>query len=156
MLDVLDTAGQEGYCATREQYMRNGDAFLLVYSVIDRTSFENIVYFYQSILRVKNAHQCPMILVANKCDLSHLRTVTKEQGHLLSNLLKIPYIETSAKHCINVDLAFNEAVRFIRRIEHLTVEQNKKGANQKDSKIKKLNWFRLFVHKRKIFKELKN
>jgi hypothetical protein len=55
-----------------------------------------------------------MILVANKCDLDHLRKVSKEEGHMLSNLLRIPYIETSAKNCINVDLAFHEAVRLIR------------------------------------------
>ncbi len=98
----------------REQYMRNGDAFLLVYSVVDRASFENIGYLYSSILRVKNRLRCPMILVANKCDLDHLRKVSKEEGHMLSNLLRIPYIETSAKNCINVDLAFHEAVRLIR------------------------------------------
>lgn len=100
----------------REQHMRNGDAFLLVYSVADRATFENIAYFYSSILRVKNRAQVPMILVANKCDLVNLRKVSKEEGHLLSNFLKIPYIETSAKNGINVDLAFHEAVRIIRYI----------------------------------------
>lgn len=98
----------------REQYMRNGDAFLLVYSVTDPASFENVGFFYSSILRVKNRSFCPMILVANKCDLVHMRKVTKEQGHMLSNFLRVPYIETSAKNCVNVDLAFHEAVRFIR------------------------------------------
>jgi small GTP-binding protein len=116
ILDVLDTAGQEIYTAMREQHMRNGDAFLLVYSVADRATFENIAYFYSSILRVKNRAQVPMILVANKCDLANLRKVSKEEGHLLSNFLKIPYIETSAKNGINVDLAFHEAVRIIRYI----------------------------------------
>jgi small GTP-binding protein len=100
----------------REQHMRNGDAFLLVYSVTDRATFENIAYLYSSILRVKNRSQVPMILVANKCDLVNLRKVSKEEGHLLSNFLKIPYIETSAKNGINVDLAFHEAVRIIRYI----------------------------------------
>ena len=30
LLDILDTAGQEEYSVLREQYMRMGDAFLLV------------------------------------------------------------------------------------------------------------------------------
>jgi GTPase KRas len=36
LLDVLDTAGQEEYSAMREQYMRTGEGFLLVYSITDR------------------------------------------------------------------------------------------------------------------------
>uniref|UniRef100_A0A4W5R7G1 RAS related 2 n=1 Tax=Hucho hucho TaxID=62062 RepID=A0A4W5R7G1_9TELE len=35
-LDILDTAGQEEFGAMREQYMRTGEGFLLVFSVTDR------------------------------------------------------------------------------------------------------------------------
>lgn len=51
---VLDTAGQEEFSAMREQYMRKGDGFLLVYSVTDQQSFENIRHFHTQILRVKD------------------------------------------------------------------------------------------------------
>lgn len=34
LLDILDTAGQEEYSVLREQYMRMGDAFLLVCFII--------------------------------------------------------------------------------------------------------------------------
>lgn len=51
---VLDTAGQEEFSAMREQYMRKGDGFLLVYSVIDYQSFESAAQFYKQILRVKD------------------------------------------------------------------------------------------------------
>ena len=50
---VLDTAGQDEYGAMREEYMRKGDGFLLVYSVTDISSFDNIPNFYRQILRVK-------------------------------------------------------------------------------------------------------
>ena len=53
-LPVLDTAGQEEFSAMREQYMRKGDGFLLVYSVIDKLSFEDIRNFHTQILRVKD------------------------------------------------------------------------------------------------------
>ena len=39
----------------REQYMRTGEGFLLVYSIIDRNSFDEIKGFHQQILRVKDA-----------------------------------------------------------------------------------------------------
>lgn len=51
---VLDTAGQEEFSAMREQYMRKGDGFLLVYSVTDKQSYENIRHFHTQILRVKD------------------------------------------------------------------------------------------------------
>ena len=54
VLDVLDTAGQEEFSALREQYMRKGDGFLIVYSVIDPNSFKNTRQFYNQILRVKD------------------------------------------------------------------------------------------------------
>lgn len=36
LCSVLDTAGQEEFGAMREQYMRTGEGFLLVFSVTDR------------------------------------------------------------------------------------------------------------------------
>jgi len=116
VLDVLDTAGQEEFSALREQYMRKGDGFLLVYSVIDANSCKNIRQFYNQILRVKDRKTYPMILVANKVDLVHLRKISEEEGRELAAELQIPYIETSAKvPPINVDAAFHELVRVIRQ-----------------------------------------
>jgi len=37
LISVLDTAGQEEFSAMREQYMRSGEGFLLVFSVTDRS-----------------------------------------------------------------------------------------------------------------------
>ncbi|CAG0915618.1 unnamed protein product [Notodromas monacha] len=115
ILDVLDTAGQEEFSAMREQYMRTGDGFLLVYSVTDTQSFESIESFYTQILRVKDKDKYPMLLVANKVDLVHSRKVTEEEGRKVAQDLGITYLETSAKDPPqNVDLAFQEIVRIIR------------------------------------------
>jgi Ras-related protein M-Ras len=109
ILDVLDTAGQEEFSAMREQYMRKGDGFLLVYSVTDKNSYENIINFHTQILRVKDRDTYPMLLVANKVDLVHLRKITEEQGRELAHKLGIPYIETSAKDPpVNIDATFHE------------------------------------------------
>ncbi|XP_043262841.1 ras-related protein M-Ras [Colletes latitarsis] len=127
ILDVLDTAGQEEFSAMREQYMRKGDGFLLVYSVTDKQSYENIMNFYTQILRVKDRDVYPMLLVANKVDLVHLRKVTEEQGRELALRLCIPYIETSAKDPpLNVDAAFHEVVRIIRNQPPTELEKNRR------------------------------
>ncbi|KAF9294771.1 ras-like protein [Linnemannia elongata] len=120
LLDVLDTAGQEEYSAMREQYMRTGEGFLLVYSITSRNSFEEISTFYQQILRVKDKDVFPIILVANKCDLEHERQVSTHEGRELAKQFGSRLIETSAKQRINVDEAFYNLVREIRRFNKET------------------------------------
>ncbi|KAL7266710.1 RAS1 protein [Rhizina undulata] len=115
LLDVLDTAGQEEYSAMREQYMRTGEGFLLVYSITSRPSFEEIATFQQQILRVKDKDYFPVIVVGNKCDLEDDRRVSKQEGKELADHFGCQFIETSAKSRIHVDEAFYALVREIRR-----------------------------------------
>ncbi|KZT06042.1 ras protein [Laetiporus sulphureus 93-53] len=115
LLDVLDTAGQEEYGPMREQYMRSGEGFLLVYSITSRASFEELSNFHQLILRVKDQDSFPVIVVANKSDLEYERQVGMNEGRALARHFGCEYIETSAKHKLNVDEAFYTLVREIRR-----------------------------------------
>ncbi|XP_046546366.1 ras-related protein M-Ras-like [Haliotis rubra] len=137
ILDVLDTAGQEEFSAMREQYMRKGDGFLLVYSVTDKQSFENIRNFHTQILRVKDRNNYPMILVANKVDLVHQRKVSEDLGRDLASELRITYIETSAKDPpLNVDFAFHEVVRVIRSQPiDLKKQRNRRRSKQRKCSI---------------------
>ncbi|KAI9261735.1 ras-like protein 1 [Sporodiniella umbellata] len=115
LLDVLDTAGQEEYSAMREQYMRNGEGFLLVYSINSTMSFEEISTFHQQICRVKDRDYFPMVLVGNKCDLETERQVPSQAGKDLARKFGCQFIETSAKQRINVEEAFFEVVKDIRK-----------------------------------------
>lgn len=79
LLDILDTAGQEEYSAMRDQYMRTGEGFLLVYAINSAKSFEDIGTYREQIKRVKDAEEVPMVLVGNKCDLT-AKAVTATQA----------------------------------------------------------------------------
>ncbi|PZC77449.1 ras-like protein 2 [Helicoverpa armigera] len=116
-LDILDTAGQEEFSAMREQYMRSGEGFLLVFSVADHASFDELYKFHKQILRVKDRDEFPMLLVGNKADLENQRVVSLDEAQALSRQLKVPYIECSAKARMNVDQAFHELVRLVRRFQ---------------------------------------
>ncbi|ETE70934.1 Ras-related protein R-Ras2 [Ophiophagus hannah] len=118
-LDILDTAGQEEFGAMREQYMRTGEGFLLVYAVNDRGSFNEIHKFHTQILRVKDRDEFPMVLVGNKTDLDLYRQVTEEEALYFARENRIPYMEASAKVRFNVDESFYELVRAIRRFHEL-------------------------------------
>ncbi|CCF60261.1 hypothetical protein KAFR_0J01970 [Kazachstania africana CBS 2517] len=114
ILDILDTAGQEEYSAMREQYMRTGEGFLLVYSVTSRTSFEELMTYYQQIQRVKDSDYIPVVIVGNKSDLEDERQVSYEDGQHIATQMNAPFLETSAKQAINVEEAFYSLVRLVR------------------------------------------
>jgi len=115
LLDILDTAGQEEYSAMREQYMRTGEGFLLVYNVTSRATFEALRKYHSQILRVKDSASVPMILVGNKCDMEGQRQVTTQEGRDFARSLGCRFIESSAYTKVNVDEAFFEIVREIRK-----------------------------------------
>ncbi|XP_034247638.1 ras-like protein 2 [Thrips palmi] len=116
-LDILDTAGQEEFSAMREQYMRSGEGFLLVFSVTDRGGLDEMFKYHRQILRVKDRDEFPMLMVGNKVDLEHQRQVSRFDAQNASTQLKIPYIECSAKQRMNVDQAFHELVRIVRKFQ---------------------------------------
>lgn len=60
----------------REQYMRTGEGFLIIYSIASRASFDEIMQYQQQILRVKDRDAFPMVLVGNKSDLEDEREVS--------------------------------------------------------------------------------
>ncbi|KZF21424.1 ras-like GTPase Ras2 [Xylona heveae TC161] len=140
MLEILDTAGQEEYTALRDQWIRDGEGFVLVYSVSSRSSFQRIRNFHEHITRVKessstggqvgypgsplgspsagipfNRKNIPIMLVGNKTDRVTEREVSTQEGQQLSKELGCDFVETSAKNCFNVDVAFYDVVRSLRR-----------------------------------------
>jgi len=65
-IDILDTAGQEEYVAMRDQHIRRGQGFMLVYSIVQRSTFSNINIIHNQILRVKDEEKIPCILVGTQ------------------------------------------------------------------------------------------
>lgn len=133
MLEVLDTAGQEEYTALRDQWIRDGEGFVLVYSISSRSSFTRIQKFHHQIQRVKESSSSPssypgsplsaiappgnvpVMLVGNKSDRVTEREVSTQEGHALARELGCEFVEASAKNCINVEKAFYDVVRLLRR-----------------------------------------
>ena len=114
ILDILDTAGQEEYSSMQDQWMREGKGYVLVYSIADRASFDEIPVFKEKILRAKELDKVPLVLVGNKCDLdASMRAVSREEGEALAKTMGCPFLETSAKQKINNEELFFEAVRQI-------------------------------------------
>ena len=82
--------------------MRSGEGFLLVFSVTDRTSFEEVSRFHKQILRVKDRDEFPIMLVGNKADLQQQRVVR----------LKFKPWRTEYRKHLSIKLTLNEKICF--------------------------------------------
>jgi len=118
-VEVIDTAGQEEYATLRDQWVREGQGFILVYSIASRATFERLEVFRQSMLRVKR--QKPIfMLVGNKADKHLEREVTREEGMQLAREFGCEFLETSAKTAQNVERLFTNLVRNLRSTKQAT------------------------------------
>jgi small GTP-binding protein len=92
-IDILDTAGQEEYIAMRDQHIRRGQGFLIVYSIAQKSSFTGVNAIHTQIQRVKDDDHPPCVLVGNKKDLVDSRQVSTSEGQNLANSLAIQFVE---------------------------------------------------------------
>lgn len=53
VLEVLDTAGTEQFASMRDLYIKNGQGFVVVYSITAHQSFQDIKNMKEQIVRVK-------------------------------------------------------------------------------------------------------
>ncbi|CCF58963.1 hypothetical protein KAFR_0F03670 [Kazachstania africana CBS 2517] len=117
-LEILDTAGVAQFTAMRELYIKSGMGFLLVYSVTDQRSLDELMELREQVLRIKDSDKVPMVLVGNKADLTDERVISVEDGiEISSKWGKVPFYETSALLRSNVDEVFVDVVRQIIRNE---------------------------------------
>ncbi|XP_048645315.1 ras-related protein Rab-26 isoform X3 [Marmota marmota marmota] len=94
-LQIWDTAGQERFRSVTHAYYRDAHALLLLYDVTNKASFDNIQAWLTEIQEYAQ-HNVVLMLLGNK-----------EYG--------LPFMETSAKSGLNVDLAFTAIAKELKQ-----------------------------------------
>lgn len=118
VLMIVDTAGQEAFGTMREQYMKSGLGFVLVYSITDSESFLQLKTIYAHLRRTKGEGAVlPCIVVGNKTDLANQRAVSLEEGQMFANQVKCPFVEVSAINRGQVEDLFATLVRSIHNLQ---------------------------------------
>ncbi|XP_065549945.1 ras-related protein Rab-37 isoform X3 [Lathamus discolor] len=102
---IWDTAGQERFRSVTHAYYRDAQALLLLYDITSKMSFDNIRAWLTEIHEYAQKDVVIMLL-GNKADVSSERAVRTEDGASLAREYGVPFMETSAKTGMNVELAF--------------------------------------------------
>ncbi|KAK7124752.1 hypothetical protein R3I94_018964 [Phoxinus phoxinus] len=111
---------ESGYISDRQ--LQWTDGYILVYSICDRASFNVVRQQVQCIRQAKQklASTAQIIIVGNKRDLQHRRTVSSEEGRLLALSADCGFFEVSAAETYHgVLMVFHELFELIREARAL-------------------------------------
>ncbi|CAJ0942155.1 unnamed protein product [Ranitomeya imitator] len=105
--------------------VQSAEGFLLVYSITDYRSYEFIRHLHQHIRKVHSDTKTPIIIVANKGDLLHVRQVTPEAGIQLATELGCSFVEIStSENCQDVCEVFHHLCKEISK--HQSTHQQRR------------------------------
>ncbi|KAH9512804.1 Rho GTPase protein rac1 [Bulinus truncatus] len=137
-LGLWDTAGQEDYDRLRPLSYPQTDVFLICFSVVSPSSYENVLTKWNPEIK----HHCPeapVIVVGTKIDLREnketigsltaqgLNPVKREQGIKLANKIRgVKYMECSALTQRGLKQVFDEAVRAVLQPQPIRRKQHNK------------------------------
>ena len=77
------------------EWSKDANAFILVYDIKNKKSFEAISKYFKSIK--ENNYNCCGILVGNKCDEKDKREVSYEEGKNMSKKLNVYFLKHQQK-----------------------------------------------------------
>uniref|UniRef100_A0A6B2LLU8 Uncharacterized protein n=1 Tax=Arcella intermedia TaxID=1963864 RepID=A0A6B2LLU8_9EUKA len=111
IIDILDTAGMED--TTRDQYISLGQFFIFMFSITDRSSFEEFEAAHCSIKKFfPEGSVFPMMMVGCKGDLDGERKVSLAEIEQKAKQYNLGYVETSALTGLNVKSAMDAAIKY--------------------------------------------
>ncbi|XP_042294470.1 GTP-binding protein RAD isoform X2 [Sceloporus undulatus] len=130
-LVVYDIWEQDDSQWLQNHCMKMGDAYIIVYSVTDKVSFEKASELRIQLRRARQAEDIPIILVGNKSDLVRSREVSVDEGRACAVVFDCKFIETSAALHHNVKDLFEGIIRQIRLRKDSKEDNARRMANTK-------------------------
>ncbi|KAF8968186.1 hypothetical protein BGZ46_010934 [Entomortierella lignicola] len=123
---IWDTAGQERYRAITSAYYRGAVGALLLYDITQHGTYESVSRWLSEVREHADSNIIVM-LVGNKSDLRHLRSIHTEEAKNFAEENGLMFIETSALDATNVDMAFTRLLTEIYKVvtNHMPKEGGK-------------------------------
>lgn len=107
-LMIWDTAGAERFAKIVSSYYRGAAAAIVVFDLTRRATFDDLAQWFATLDEtIDDAAKFTRVLVGNKCDRADERAVTRDECTEAARAFDCTfYLETSAKHNLNVDALF--------------------------------------------------
>lgn len=111
ILNIWDTAGEEKYGSLTKIFTKNAQIVILVYSIVDRKSFEDL-NIWLSMIKETNDDNIVIGLAANKSDLYLSSKVSDSKGRKFANSINAIWAATSAlTDDQGIDLLVDELIK---------------------------------------------
>ena len=131
-LQIWDTCGQEAYRSLIMNFYRNTSLAIVVYSVEDMDSFNDINIWLKQV-KTHGTPSCKIFLIGNKID-SEYREVSYEMGLKCKNDFFFDgFLETSAKEGINTRELFVNCATLLYEQNENIINQMKMRNNSAES-----------------------
>lgn len=112
-IDIIDTGGIDLFPNVQDHWLRDGQTFILVYSVACQDSFRALNGVKEDLITLEMT-DTPVVVVANKFDLTDQAVIDAKEGRELSRSFTDSFfVEASAKLKFNVQVVFQHAIRRI-------------------------------------------
>ena len=102
LLLLIAYLGMDEYSSFTRQASVGAHGYIFVYSISSMSSLVKLKQVRENLLNLIGNDAVPIILVAQKCDLTEYREVSSAEGRDLANRWNCPYLEVSAKMNRNV------------------------------------------------------
>ena len=116
-LDIWDTAGQERFRGLAKNYFRGANAFILVYDITDKKSFDKLKGWMND-AKEKIENDFKMIVVGNKKDCKNNRNVDFEILEEFGKKNNVSFMEVSAKTGEGIDSIFSCLIQELLSLKH--------------------------------------
>ncbi len=119
----IDTAGSEDFSKdTGNLFLKKTNAFILIYDITSRESYNNLLKYYQYIEKAlakirEQFNRKILYIVGNKIDLIANRIISENEARQMAFKYDAKYLEVSAKSGANIDRLFDYIIQDIKREE---------------------------------------
>ena len=118
-IHCIDTEGSNDFSKdTGEPFVKRADAFILVYDISQRQTYDNLPKYYKmfefALNDIEDKYNKKIIyIVGNKSDLRSKRVILEKEGRDIANKYDAKFMEVTAKNGLSIERLFDHIIQDI-------------------------------------------